>query len=71
MASHRDPATSGLRLEAHEEVSSLEAAVLVVNLFRSTRSGWTSRSGLADQLDRLFVDADHRTLWIVRFCIQV
>jgi len=60
-----------MRIEEDEQIGGAVATVLVVVAFELTRLGRNGLTHLADELDRGFVEADHRPLWIGRFGIEV
>jgi hypothetical protein len=60
-----------MHVDADEEIDGAVAVVLVVVTFELTRLGRDRPAHLADELDRAFVEADHRPPGIGRFGIEV
>ena len=66
----RRPAPGGQGLAEHEDRRGARPLVLVVDASRMIRGSGDRHASLLDQLHRLFVHANHRTLRIVRFLIS-
>ena len=62
-----DPAPRAVSVEEDEEVDGAVAAILVVEALGLSRCGRDRLTGLADELDRAFVEADDRSPRIRRF----
>src|ERR1700692_4915520 len=60
-----------MHVDDDEEIDGAVAAVLVIVAFELARRGRDWLAHLADELDRAFVEADHRSLGIGRFGIKV
>jgi hypothetical protein len=60
-----------MHVEDDEEIDGAVAAVLVVVAFELARLSQDWLAHLADELDRAFIEADHRSLGIGRFGIEV
>ena len=60
-----------MHVDDDEEIDGAVAAVLVIVAFELARHGRDWLAHLADELDRAFVEADHRSLGIGRFGIEV
>ena len=59
-----DLAPRPVHVDTDEEIDGAVAAVLVIVTFELARFGRNRLAHLADQLDRAFVEADHRPLGI-------
>src|SRR5580692_5326510 len=66
-----DLAPGTMHVEDDEEIDGAVAAVLVIVAFELARLGRNWLAHLTDELDRTFVEADHRSPWIWRFGIEV
>ena len=66
-----DLAPGTMHVEDDEEIGGAVAAVLVIVAFELARLGRDWLAHLADELDRAFVEADHRPLGIRRFGIEI
>ena len=60
-----------MHVEDDEQIGGAVAAILVIVTFELARLGRDRLAHLADELDRAFVEADHRALRIGRFGIEV
>jgi hypothetical protein len=63
------PTSEGL--DRREQIAGAVATVLVVDAARSAWLRGLRRSSLGDQLEWPLVEADHRTLWVVRLGVQL
>jgi hypothetical protein len=66
-----DLAPGTMHVEDDEEIDGAVAAILVIVTFELAGHGRDRLAHLADELDRAFVEADHRPLGIGRFGIEV
>ena len=60
-----------MHVEDDKEIDGAVAAILVIVTFKLAGRGGDWLTQLADELDRAFVEADHRPLGIGRFGIEV
>ena len=66
-----DLTPGAMHVEDDEEIDGAVAAILVIVPFKLAGRGRDWLTHLADELDRAFVEADHRPLGIGRFGIEV